>query len=145
MRLRFEIDRKTIWSTLDKTVKIKMTKTAKLLCDAAKARFLSSPPRIGDRPIRRTGRLQNSLTWEVSEDGYTAWYGSNKPWRGESSVPYAVFIELGFWHWRAGRFVGPFPYLRPPLITKKAEVARIWEGEELAPQARPVLEVEYEK
>ena len=37
----------------------------------------------------RTGNLKSSLTAEVSSDGLTGWYGSNRPWRGEASVHYA--------------------------------------------------------
>ena len=37
----------------------------------------------------RTGNLKSSLTAEVSADGLTGWYGSNRPWRGEASVHYA--------------------------------------------------------
>ena len=104
-------------------IKDRMVRTARLLCEEAKRLV----------PVR-TGRLQRSLQWEVLEKGplIEGWYGSNRPWRGEKSVPYAVFIELGFYHVRARRFVGPFPYLRGAIWSKAGEVRRIWRG-------RPVI------
>lgn len=144
MKVTLETFERPIVRWLNRSTRIKMEKTVSMLCEAAKARFLPNPPRRGDRPIVRTGRLRDSLVWEVRDDGRVGWYGSNRPWRGENSVYYAVFLELGFRHWRTGRFVGPYPFLRPPLITKKAEVQRIWGGEEMAPKARGVFFVKYE-
>jgi len=70
----------------------------------------------------RTGNLRSSLTAEVSADGLIGWYGSNRPWRGEASVHYAAFVEFGT------RRMEPRPYLRPPLVTMRGEVQRIWSG-----------------
>lgn len=100
-----------------KTVKHRMIQTVSMLCAEAKRLC----------PVR-TGRLKRSLTWEVSEDGLTGWYGSNRPWRGEPSVPYAVYQELGFRHWRSGKWIPGKAYLRGPLVTKRPEIQAIWSG-----------------
>ena len=112
-------------------IRARMAQTVQLLCEEAKRLV----------PVR-TGRLQRSLQWEVVELGprIEGWYGSNRPWRGEKSVPYAVFIELGFYHVRARRFIGPFPYLRGALWNKAGEVRRIWRGRPVI--AEPRLEVQ---
>jgi len=113
-------------------LRAKMRQTVSMLCDEAK------------RLVRvRTGRLRDSLQWEVLErsNRIEGWYGSNRPWRGSRSVPYAVFIELGFWHVKARRFVGPFPYLRGALWSKAEEVRSIWRGRPIQITAR--LKVKY--
>lgn len=112
----FEAFRRNIWIE----VKPRMTATVKML--VGEARQLC--------PVR-TGRLKKSLTWEVSQNGETGWYGSNRPWRGEASVPYAIYQEVGFKHWRSGNWIPGKKYLRTPLITKKPEIARIWAGYKL--------------
>ena len=70
----------------------------------------------------RTGYLKSSLTCEVTADGRTGFYGSFRPWAGEESVSYSLFVELGT------RKMSPRPYLRPPLETKREEIKRIWSG-----------------
>lgn len=95
----------------------RMEESVKLLCEEAKALC-----------PERTGALRASLTWEVSEDGKKGWYGSNRPWRGEESVKYAYYQEVGFKHWRSGRWVPGFAYLRGPLYTKRPEIQSIWSG-----------------
>ncbi|MEN3051297.1 MAG: HK97 gp10 family phage protein [Candidatus Methanosuratincola petrocarbonis] len=69
-----------------------------------------------------TGNLRNSLTCEVDPSGLVGWYGSNRPWRGEASVEYAIYVEFGT------KKMSPRPYLRPPLTTKRSEVLRLWAG-----------------
>jgi len=134
----FRIDVKTVGSILNAIVptreltKFLMTETVNMLCQEAK------------QLVRvRTGRLRDSLMWEVLDRGsrIEGWYGSNRPWRGSHSVPYAVFIELGFYHVRAKRFVGPFPYLRGALWSKAEEVRSIWRGRTIA--ITPRLKVRY--
>lgn len=129
MRLEYEMDFLRLEGIVNKTVKERMEASVEMLCREAKKLC----------PVR-TGRLKNSLTWEVSEDGYVGWYGSNRPWRGEASVPYAVFQELGFKHWRSGRRIPGKAYLRTPLVTKRPELQRLWAGYKLG--ARGVFEVE---
>lgn len=71
----------------------------------------------------RTGHLRGSLQAEVEPGGRRAWYGSRAPWRGEASVYYALFVELGT------RRMSPRPYLRPPLQNASVlqEIRRIWQ------------------
>ena len=58
---------------------------------------------------RKTGRLQRSI--RVLKKGS---YGPNQVGAEYGTdVHYGKFIEFGFRHWRSGRMVGPFPYLRP--------------------------------
>lgn len=144
MKITLQTFEGSIKRWLNTSTRVKMEKTVSMLCEDAKARFLARGPRKESRPIVDTGRLRSSLVWEVRDDGRVGWYGSNRAWRGENSVYYAVFLELGFRHWRSGRFIGPYPFLRPPLVTRKAEIQRIWGGEEKAPKAEPVLFVKYE-
>ena len=57
-----------------------------------------------------TGQLQRSIQPAPSEAnrmGYTA------AW--QVTAPHASPIEFGFKHWRSGRRIGPFPYVRPAL------------------------------
>lgn len=145
MKVMLETRAASIKKHLGMDMARRMKKTVSLLCTDAKGMFLSSPPRRGKRPIVDTGRLRDSLTWEVREDGRVGWYGSHRPWRGEQSVYYAIFLELGFRHWKSGQFVGPYPFLRPPLTRKKNEIIRIWEGEGFAPKAKATLLVHYER
>ena len=51
-----------------------------------------------------TGELRDSIEAEPDDEG---------GWVFGSDVEHALFIEEGFRHYQTGRFVGPFPYLRP--------------------------------
>lgn len=58
---------------------------------------------------RKTGRLEQSI--HVTARGN---FGPNQVGAEYGTeVHYGKFIEKGFRHWRTGRIVGPFPYLRP--------------------------------
>lgn len=52
----------------------------------------------------RTGELRDSIEAEPDDEG---------GWVFGSDVEHALYIEEGFRHYQTGRFVGPFPYLRP--------------------------------
>ena len=67
-----------------------------------------------------TGNLKGSIVAEVMSGGRHGYYGSNKIWRGEEPVPYAINVEA---YTR-----NPQPYLRPPLESKRREVQNIWGG-----------------
>ena len=145
MKVKMATFERSIKAWINKSIKGKMESTVQLLCKDAKGRFLMGPPRRDFRPIVDTGRLRESLTWEVRDDGLVGWYGSNRAWRGENSVYYGVYLELGFRHWRSGKFIGPYPFLRPPLTRKKNEVQKIWGREEEGPTPKAVLFVDYER
>lgn len=104
-------------AALTQTYKARMTQTVNVLVGAAR-----------DLCPVRTGRLKASLTSDVSADGLRGWYGSHRPWRGENSVYYGVYQELGFRHYRSGKFIRN-SFLRPPLTSKAAEIKQIWRGE----------------
>ncbi len=58
----------------------------------------------------KTGQLRDSIQpkrGEASRMGLSAEF--------EVTAPHAAPIEYGFVHWRSGKFVGPFPYVRPAL------------------------------
>ncbi len=59
---------------------------------------------------RKTGELRASIGPPTGEAGRM---GYNADWT--VTAPHASPIEYGFKHWRSGRFVGPFPYVRPAL------------------------------
>ena len=63
------------------------------------------------RTVRvKTGQLKDSIgppSGEASRMGY------NADW--SVTAPHASPIEYGFKHWRSGRRIGPFPYVRPAL------------------------------
>ena len=74
---------------------------------------------------RKTGRLQRSIRvthrGSFGPDQVGAEYGTD--------VHYGKFIELGFRHWRSGRKVGPFPYLKPAYERFRGQwLARIAEA-----------------
>ena len=130
MKLEYYEDFRGFANWVGLTVKERMKETVSMLCAEAKRLC----------PVR-TGRLKKSLTWEVREDGKVGWYGSNRPWRGEDSVPYAVFQELGFRHWRSGKRIPGKFYLRGPLVTKRPEMQRVWSGYKIG--VRGEFEVRY--
>ncbi len=57
-----------------------------------------------------TRQLQRSIQPAPSE---ATRRGYNANW--QVTAPHATPIERGFKHWRSGRRVGPFPYVRPAL------------------------------
>jgi len=66
---------------------------------------------------RKSGDLQRSIRvlnkGSFGPDQVGAEYGTD--------VHYGKFIEKGFRHWRSGRMVGPFPYLRPAYDRFRAQ------------------------
>ncbi len=63
------------------------------------------------RTVRvKTGQLRGSIQPAPSE---ASRMGYNADW--SVTAPHASPIERGFKHWRSGRFIGPFPYVRPAL------------------------------
>lgn len=60
---------------------------------------------------KRTGRLRNSLTYQVDENDLAVFIGSN--------VEYAIYIELGSSRMR------PRPYLRPAITNHTDEYKRL--------------------
>ena len=63
------------------------------------------------RTVRfKTGELKGSIGPPGGEAGRM---GYNADW--SVTAPHASPIEFGFKHWRSGRFIGPFPYVRPAL------------------------------
>lgn len=54
---------------------------------------------------RESGDMRKSITSDAKEDGV------------EIKVPvlYAPYIEYGFTHNNSGRFIGPFPFIRPAI------------------------------
>lgn len=63
------------------------------------------------RTVRfKTGELRDSIQPAKSE---ASRMGYNADWT--VTAPHASPIEFGFKHWRSGRRVGPFPYVRPAL------------------------------
>lgn len=84
------------------------------------------------RTVRvKTGQLKRSIQPKRTE---ASRLGVNSEW--EVTAPHAAPIEFGFVHWRSGRFVGPFPYVRPAL--KKFRKPYV---EELATAAKESLSV----
>lgn len=54
---------------------------------------------------KESGDMRKSITYDAREDGV------------EIKVPvfYAPYIEYGFTHNNSGRFIGPFPFIRPAI------------------------------
>lgn len=128
MEVKYTMDFRGFTSSLDVSVGERMRRSVRMLC--AEAKRLCP---------ERTGALKKSLTWEVAPGGRKGWYGSNRPWRGEPSLEYAIYQEIGFRHWRSGKFIPGKAYLRTPLNTKRPELQKIWGGFKLG--ARGVFEV----
>jgi hypothetical protein len=102
------------------TCERKMFQTVVILCNEAR--------RIV--PVA-TGNLKGSLVAEVARGGRHGYYGSNKIWRGEEPVPYAINVEA--------YTKNPQPYLRPPLESKRREVQNIWGGAGFRYQENPLF------
>jgi hypothetical protein len=62
---------------------------------------------------RRTGHLDSSFTTSIESDA--------KSVRGYSrnNAKYAIFHELGFHHWRNGRYINPKPFMFPAFGRSK--------------------------
>ena len=58
----------------------------------------------------KTGQLKNSIQKDMSEVSTTS---VSAGWK--VTAPHAEPIEFGFVHYQSGKFVGPFPYVRPAL------------------------------
>lgn len=58
----------------------------------------------------KTGELKRSIQPKRNEASRLS---LNSEW--EVTATHAAPIEYGFVHWRSGKFVGPFPYVRPAL------------------------------
>lgn len=52
-----------------------------------------------------SGDMRESITYDPKEDGVQI----------EVPVFYAPYIEYGFTHNKSGRFIGPFPFIRPAI------------------------------
>ncbi len=88
---------------LEKAVREKLQALAELVVSEAKIRC----------PVD-TGNLRNSITWGEVENGYIV----------GSHVEYAPYQELGFHHYRSGRFIQN-PYLLPGLRAALERVRNI--------------------
>lgn len=77
----------------------------------------------------KTGELKRSIQPKRTEASRLS---LNAEW--EVTATHAAPIEFGFVHWLSGKFVGPFPYVRPAL--KKFRKAYV---EELATAAKESL------
>ena len=89
----------------------RMSKDGALSFTGIAAKYRDLTMKEARRTVRfKTGQLKESIgsaTGEASRSGY------NADW--SVTAPHASPIEYGFKHWRSGRRVGPFPYVRPAL------------------------------
>ena len=88
----------------------------------------------------KTGQLKSSIQKDMSEASKT---GLSAGWK--VTAPHAAPIEYGFVHYRSGKFVGPFPYVRPalkkyrrPYMEELAKAAKAQFGTKLG-TSRPQL------
>jgi len=105
---------------VDATCERKMFQTVVILCNESR-RIVAVA----------TGNLKGSLVAEVARGGRHGYYGSNKIWRGEEPVPYAINVEI--------YTKNPQPYLRPPLESKRREVQNVWSGAGVSWRQNPLF------
>lgn len=82
-------------------------KIAPMWKEIAQRHVDKAPP---EHPQVQSGRLQRSFHYRVRP------LATGCVLRVWNTAPYATYLEFGFWSHRAGRFIGPYPFMMPSMM-----------------------------